>query len=181
MEQLSGVKKVVTHCPHCALNLEKEYAKYTEVNYKVEHHSQVIEQLINEGRIVVRKSNKGKVTYHDPCNLSRMLDEVDAPRTAIQSTSENFFELEESGRNTLCCGAGGGLWWKKETTGRTHLVRAEQVVESDADTVVTGCNFCFGMMNQGLKPLTPESRSEIQVKDIADMVAENLVENAKAL
>ena len=181
MEQLSGVKKVVTHCPHCALNLEKEYAKYAEVNYKVEHHSQVIEQLINEGRIVVKKGYKGKVTYHDPCNLSRMLDEVDAPRTAIQATSENFFELEESGRNTLCCGAGGGLWWKKETTGRTHLVRAEQVVESEADTVVTGCNFCFGMMNQGLKPLTPESRSEIQVKDIADMVAENLVENAKDL
>ena len=120
------------------------------------------------------------MTYHDPCNLSRMLDEVDAPRTAINAVSDDFFELEESGKNTLCCGAGGGLWWKKETKGRTHLVRAEQVVDSNADTVVTGCNFCYGMMNQGLKPLTPEGRNEIQVKDVADIVSENLVSNSPA-
>ena len=174
MEQLSDAKKVVTLCPHCALNLEKEYSKYDTISYKVEHHTQVIEQLILDGRIQVNKTATGKITYHDPCNLSRMLDEVDAPRTAINATSDNFIELPESGKNTLCCGAGGGLWWKKETTGRTHLVRAEQVVESDADTVVTGCNFCYGMMNQGLKPLTPEGRNEIQVKDLADLVAENM-------
>jgi len=175
MEQLAHAKKVVTLCPHCALNLEKEYGKYAEVTYRVFHHTQVIEQLITEGRIKVKKGSEGKVTYHDPCNLSRMLDEVDAPRTAIQASVDDFFELEESGRNSLCCGAGGGLWWKKETKGRTHLVRAEQVVASGADTVVTGCNFCFGMMNQGLKPLTPEGQTEIQVKDVADIVAENLV------
>ena len=175
MEQLSHATKVVTLCPHCALNLGKEYDKYSKVNYEVTHHTQVLGQLIEEGKIEVRKGSNGKVTYHDPCNLSRMLDEVDAPRTAITATTDEFFELEESGRNTLCCGAGGGLWWKKETTGRTHLVRAEQVVNSEADTVVTGCNFCYGMMNQGLKPLTPEGRSEIQVKDVADIVSENLV------
>ena len=175
MEQLSHATKVVTLCPHCALNLGKEYDKYSKVNYEVTHHTQVLGQLIEEGKIEVRKGSNGKVTYHDPCNLSRMLDEVDAPRTAITATTDEFFDLEESGRNTLCCGAGGGLWWKKETTGRTHLVRAEQVVNSEADTVVTGCNFCYGMMNQGLKPLTPEGRSEIQVKDVADIVSENLV------
>jgi|TARA_Y100000310_G_scaffold17176_1_gene17027 Fe-S oxidoreductase len=180
MKQLAQARKVVTLCPHCALNLEKEYGKYTEINYSVMHHTQVIEQLMNEGRIEVEKGTDGKVTFHDPCNLSRMLDEVDAPRTAIRASAEEFFELEELGRNTLCCGAGGGLWWKKETQGRTHLVRAEQVVASQADTLITGCNFCFGMMNQGLKPLTPEGRSEIQVKDVADLVAENLVETTTA-
>ena len=177
MEQLKQANKVVTLCPHCALNLEKEYAKYSEVNYDVSHHTQVIAELIEEGRIEVKKGTDGKVTYHDPCNLSRMLDEVDAPRTAINAATDDFFELEESGKNTLCCGAGGGLWWKKETKGRTHLVRAEQVVDSNADTVVTGCNFCYGMMNQGLKPLTPEGRKEIQVKDVADIVSENLISN----
>ncbi len=180
MEQLKEADKVVTLCPHCALNLEKEYAKYSEINYDVSHHTQVIAELIDEGRIEVKKGADGKVTYHDPCNLSRMLDEVDAPRTAINAVSDDFFELEESGKNTLCCGAGGGLWWKKETKGRTHLVRAEQVVDSNADTVVTGCNFCYGMMNQGLKPLTPEGRNEIQVKDVADIVSENLVSNSPA-
>ena len=175
MEQLSDTKKVVTLCPHCAVNLGKEYRKYDAINYTVEHHTQVIGRLIEEGKIKVQMGESGKVTYHDPCNLSRMLDIVDEPRTAIQAASSNFQEMDESGRNTLCCGAGGALWWKKETKGRTHLVRAEQVIESGADTVVTGCNFCFGMMKQGLGPMTPEGRAEVVVKDVADIVADNLV------
>ena len=175
MEQLSETKKVVTLCPHCAVNLGKEYGKYGSINYTVEHHTQVIGRLIDEGKIKVQMGESGKVTYHDPCNLSRMLDIVDEPRTAIQAASSNFQEMEESGRDTLCCGAGGALWWKKETQGRTHLVRAEQVIESEADTVVTGCNFCYGMMKQGLGPMTPEGRDEVQVKDVADIVADNLV------
>ena len=175
MEQLSETKKVVTLCPHCAVNLGKEYGKYGSINYTVEHHTQVIGRLIDEGKIKVQMGESGKVTYHDPCNLSRMLDIVDEPRTAIQAASSNFQEMEESGRNTLCCGAGGALWWKKETQGRTHLVRAEQVIESGADTVVTSCNFCYGMMKQGLGPLTPEGRVEVVVKDVADIVADNLV------
>ena len=175
MEQLAETKKVVTLCPHCAVNLGKEYEKYGSINYTVEHHTQVIGRLIDEGKIKVQMGESGKVTYHDPCNLSRMLDIVDEPRTAIQAASSNFQEMEESGRDTLCCGAGGALWWKKETQGRTHLVRAEQVIESEADTVVTGCNFCYGMMKQGLGPMTPEGRDEVQVKDVADIVADNLV------
>ena len=175
MEQLSETKKVVTLCPHCAVNLGKEYGKYDSINYTVEHHTQVIGRLIDEGKIKVQMGESGKVTYHDPCNLSRMLDIVDEPRTAIQAASSNFQEMEESGRNTLCCGAGGALWWKKETQGRTHLVRAEQVIESGADTVVTSCNFCYGMMKQGLGPMTPEGRADVVVKDVADIVADNLV------
>ena len=175
LEQLKETKKVVTLCPHCAVNLNKEYKKYSQINYTVEHHTQVIGHLIKEGKIKVQIGDSGKVTYHDPCNLSRMLDIVDEPRKAIMSATNNFEELEESGRNTLCCGAGGALWWKKETQGRTHLVRAEQVIESGADTVVTGCNFCYGMMKQGLGPLTPEGKEEVVVKDVADIVAENLI------
>lgn len=174
LELLKEVKKVVTMCPHCVVNLKQEYSKYKEIKYTVHHHSQVIGDLIENGKIHMQMNDNGKVTYHDPCNLSRMLDVVEAPRMAIQSATDEFIELPESGKNTLCCGAGGGLWWKKETTGRTHLVRAEQVVESEADTVVTGCNFCYGMMNQGLNPLTPEDRDPIKVKDIADFVADNL-------
>jgi len=174
MEQLKNSSKVVSMCPHCVVNLHKEYAKYGDISYKVEHHSQLIGRLIEEGKISVNIGDNGKVTYHDPCNLSRMLNVVDAPRTAIESVTDDFFELPESGKDTLCCGAGGGLWWKKETVGKTHLVRAEQVVESKADTLVTGCNFCYGMMNQGLDPLIPEGRSNIHVKDISDIVGENL-------
>ena len=175
VEQLTKTKKVVTLCPHCAVNLGKEYGKYNTVNYTVEHHTQVVGRLMEEGKIKVQMGENGKVTYHDPCNLSRILDIEEEPRIAIRSASSNFQEMEESGRNTLCCGAGGALWWKKETQGRTHLVRAEQVIESGADTVVTGCNFCYGMMKQGLGPMTPEGREEVLVKDVADIVAENLI------
>lgn len=174
LDRLSEAQKIVTLCPHCAVNLSKEYANYSSINYTVEHHTQLLGRLIKEGKIKVQMSENGKVTYHDPCNLSRILDIVDEPRTAIKAVTSDFQELDENGRETLCCGAGGALWWKKETKGRTHLVRAEQVVESKVDTVVTGCNFCYGMMKQGLGPMTPENQSEIRVKDVADLVAENL-------
>ena len=174
LEELKGVQKIITMCPHCSVNLGIEYAKYAKINYEVYHHTQIIEQFIKNGDIKVNPNNSEKVTFHDPCNLSRTMGEVDAPRTAIKSCCNDFNELEESGKNTLCCGAGGGLWWKKETQGKTHLTRAKQVVDSGADTVVTGCNFCFGMMNQGLGPLTPDGKEPIKVKDVADIVAENM-------
>ena len=174
LEELKIVQKIITMCPHCSVNLGIEYAKYAKIDYEVYHHTQIIEQFINNGDIKVNPNNSENVTFHDPCNLSRTMGEVDAPRTAIKSCCSDFNELEENGKNTLCCGAGGGLWWKKETQGKTHLTRAKQVVDSGADTVVTGCNFCFGMMNQGLGPLTPDGKDPIKVKDVADIVAENM-------
>ena len=175
VEELNKVKNVTTMCPHCVVNLQKEYKKYHEIKYEVKHHTQVISELLDEGRININPGSLEKVTYHDPCNLSRTLDEVSAPRNAIKAAAPEFFELDESGKDTLCCGAGGALWWKKDSgEGRTHLLRAEQVIESKTDTVVTGCNFCYGMMNQGIGPLTPAGQEEIKVKDVADIVAENL-------
>ena len=70
----------------------------------------VINEIKNK-KITVKQNNNDKVTFHDPCNLSRGIGEVDAPRTALKASCNNFTELEESGKNTLCCGAGGGLWW----------------------------------------------------------------------
>ena len=174
METLKNVKKVITTCPHCSVNLGIEYPKYQEIEYEVFHHTQIIEELIKNKKIKVNKNNNEKLTFHDPCNLSRTMNTTEAPRTAINAAANNFSEMEENGKNTLCCGAGGGLWWKKETQGRAHLVRAEQVIKSKVDTVVTGCSFCYGMMNQGLGPLTPDNQSPIKVKDVADLVAENL-------
>ena len=176
VEELNKVKNVTTMCPHCVVNLQKEYSKYHEIKYEVKHHTQVISELLEQGKININPGSLEKVTYHDPCNLSRTLDEVSAPRNAIKAAAPDFFELDESGKETLCCGAGGALWWKKDSgKGRTHLLRAEQVIESKTDTVVTGCNFCYGMMNQGIGPLTPAGQEPIKVKDVADIVAENLV------
>ena len=126
-------------CPHCSVNLGIEYAKYAKIDYEVYHHTQIIEQFINNGDIKVNKNNAEKVTFHDPCNLSRMMGEVEAPRTAVKSCCSNFSELEENGK-THCAGC---RWWlvvEKRNRWKTHLPRAQQVVDSGVDTVVTGCN-----------------------------------------
>lgn len=175
LEILSGARKVVTLCPHCLVNLGREYANYGPVPYRVEHHTAVIDHLLENGRISVTSDFDLKPTFHDPCNLARMMEEVEAPRRALGRVAPNLFELPEYGKRTLCCGAGGGLWWKREGAGRTHLVRTRQIVDSGCDTVVTACNFCFGMFNQGLAPLTPEGREPVKVQDIADIVAEHLI------
>ena len=78
LEELKDVQKIITMCPHCSVNLGIEYAKYAKIDYEVYHHTQIIEQFINNGNIKVNKNNAEKVTFHDPCNLSRMMGEVEA-------------------------------------------------------------------------------------------------------
>ena len=90
LEELKDVLKIITMCPHCSVNLGIEYAKYAKIDYEVYHHTQIIEQFINNGNIKVNKNNAEKVTFHDPCNLSRMMGEVEAPRTAVKSCCSNF-------------------------------------------------------------------------------------------
>ena len=97
VEELNKVKKVTTMCPHCVVNLQNEYSKYHEIKYEVKHHTQVISELLDEGKININPGSLEKVTYHDPCNLSRTLDEVDAPRNVIKAAAPEFFELDESG------------------------------------------------------------------------------------
>ena len=174
LEQLSDVKKITTLCPHCVVNLQIEYRKYAVLPYQVRHHTQVINSLLLQNRIKIRPETDGFYTFHDPCQLARIVGDVNSSRRSIQRVTQNFSELPERKEKTLCCGGGGGLWWRKEGTGRTHLVRALQIVDSQCDTLITSCNYCYGMFNQGLGPLTPENRQPVNVKDIADLVADNL-------
>lgn len=174
LELLSQAKRVTTMCPHCLVNLDGEYRKYADLGYAVDHHSQVLNSLIQERRIEVKSKNTESVTFHDPCYLARVAEQVKAPRKTVEAVAANFVEMKEHGKKTLCCGAGGGLWWKKEGVGRTHLARAQQVVNSGCHTVVTGCNFCYGMFNQGLGPLTPEGHHAVEVKDLSDIIVETI-------
>ena len=143
-----GVKKIITGCPHCFHTLKNEYPDF---DYKAEvvHHTEFIKQLIENKKITLKDTDKESqsITYHDSCYLGRHNNIYDAPRTILAETTKDTREMPRSKNKGFCCGAGGGLWWKKETQGKTHLVRAQQVVDADVDTVVTGCNFCFGMMN----------------------------------
>ncbi|HSL62973.1 MAG TPA: (Fe-S)-binding protein, partial [Desulfotignum sp.] len=110
-------------------------------HYEVIHHSDFISQLIQEGRIRIRKSLAGVLTYHDPCYLGRYNEIYDAPRSILGSLSnQGLSELPRHGTESFCCGAGGGRMWMEETIGtRINVERSREIVGENAQTVAVGC------------------------------------------
>jgi Fe-S oxidoreductase len=167
------VKKIITSCPHCLNTLKHEYPQMGG-NYQVVHHSEFIYQLVKTGKISLNRSLEGTLTYHDPCYLGRYNNISHQPREVLSAISKNGFkELDRYGRESFCCGAGGGRMWMEETIGkRINLERAEEVVRCQATTLAVGCPFCLTMLEDGMKDL--EKEEEIKVKDIAEIVGQNL-------
>lgn len=171
--QGKGAKKIITSCPHCFNTLANEYPSLGG-NFEVIHHTEVISDLLKSGKLNVQKQ-KSKVTYHDSCYLGRYNQVYDAPRNALQAVNENpLVELERKREQGFCCGAGGGRMWLEEKTGtRINENRAQEVIESGAKTVGVGCPFCMTMISDGLRS---KEREDIAVLDIAEIVAESLVD-----
>ncbi|MBU1227734.1 MAG: (Fe-S)-binding protein, partial [Actinobacteria bacterium] len=166
-----GVTKVITQCPHCFNTLANEYPQFGG-DYEVIHHSQMLMRLIEEGAIVP-KANGSRTTYHDPCYLGRHNDEFDAPRGVVGAVSGEFVEMERSGSNAFCCGAGGAQMWMEEHDGKkVSMERTEEAVATGADQIATGCPFCFIMLDDGIRELGVEE--DVVVKDIAMLLAEGL-------
>ncbi len=168
------VKKIITACPHCLNTLKHEYPQMGG-NYQVIHHTEFIDQLVKTGKITLNKSLEGDLTYHDPCYLGRYNSIYDQPRSILQSISKaGLKELDRHGRESFCCGAGGGRMWMEETIGkRINLERAEQVVGCNVANVAVGCPFCLTMIEDGMKELDKDE--EIKTQDIAELVAEHMV------
>jgi Fe-S oxidoreductase len=166
-----GVTKVITQCPHCFNTLANEYPQFGG-EYEVIHHSQMLMQLLEQGDITP-KSNGSKTTFHDPCYLGRHNDEFDAPRAVVKSVSGEYVEMERTGANAFCCGAGGGQMWMEEHDGKkVSMERTEEAVATGADQIATGCPFCFVMLDDGIRELGVED--DVAVKDIAMLLAEGL-------
>jgi len=167
------VNKIITACPHCLNTLKNEYPQMGG-NYEVVHHTEFIDQLVKEGKISLSKSLDGALTYHDPCYLGRYNAVYDQPRSILQSISkEGLKELDRHGRESFCCGAGGGRMWMEETIGkRINLERAEEIVGRQVTNVAVGCPFCLTMLEDGMKDLNKEE--EIKTRDIAELVAESI-------
>ncbi len=167
-----NVKKIVTACPHGFNILKNEYSALGG-NYEVIHHSQFIESLIKEGRLVVEDGQfKGKkITYHDPCYLGRGNGEYEAPRTVINSLDGQLVEMKANKENALCCGAGGAQMWKEEEKGdiRINEKRTGQALEVRPDYIAVACPYCNTMLTDGVKG--KEKQDEVQVMDLAEMVA----------
>ena len=167
------VKKIITACPHCLNTLKHEYPQMGG-NYEVIHHTEFIDQLVKTGKITLNKSLEGSLTYHDPCYLGRYNSVYDQPRSILQSISKDGLkELDRHGRESFCCGAGGGRMWMEETIGkRIYLERAEEIVGQQVANVAVACPFCLTMLEDGMKEL--EKEEEIKTQDICELVAKNM-------
>ena len=167
------VKRIVTGCPHCFNTLKNEYPELGG-NYEVVHHTQLIQELLNTGKLKIEGGVfKGKkITFHDPCYLGRGNGEYEAPRQLIQALDAELVEMKRCKTNGLCCGAGGAQMFKEAEKGdkEVNVERMEDVLEVKPSVIATGCPFCNTMMTDGVKHF--EQEHTIAVKDIAELVAE---------
>ncbi|MBI5349348.1 MAG: (Fe-S)-binding protein, partial [Chloroflexi bacterium] len=173
VETLNEVKpkRIVTTCPHCLHTLANEYPAFGG-NYTVIHHTQLIDELYAQGKLKTNPNKGSNVTFHDPCYLGRHNGVYDAPRQVLARAGAAVSELPRHHANSFCCGAGGGQMWKEEEHGseRVNENRFKEAMKSGKDTLAVGCPFCMVMMTDAGKNL----KSEILVKDVAEIVAESI-------
>lgn len=171
-----NIKKIVTACPHCFNTLKNEYPELGG-NYEVIHHSSFLQQLINEGKIKLSEggSFKGKkITYHDSCYLGRANNIYEAPREVLQALDADLVEMKKCRTTGLCCGAGGAQMFKEPEKGNKdiNIARTEDALSTGATTIAVACPFCMTMMTDGVK--NKEKETTVQVKDLAELIAESL-------
>lgn len=163
------VKKIVTTCPHCFNAFKNEYPQFG-ASFEVYHHSQLLAQLIKEGRWKPSGGLEGKVTFHDPCYLGRYNDTYNEPRQVIAARpGVKIVEMRQHREKSFCCGAGGGMMWIEEPKERrVSNVRARHALESGSDILSVACPFCMTMMEEGIK--SEKSESKVRVLDIAELL-----------
>jgi heterodisulfide reductase subunit D len=175
-----GVKDIVTTCPHCFNTLKNEYPQLGG-NYKVMHHTQFLQQLIDEGKLKVEGgAYKGKkITYHDSCYLGRANEVYEAPRMVLERLDAELVELKRCRSNGLCCGAGGAQMFKEAEKGNKeiNIERVEEMINTDAEIFAINCPFCMTMINDGVKHFNKEG--SIVVKDLSELIAESIPKGVK--
>ena len=171
-----GIKKIVTACPHCFNTLKNEYPELGG-NYEVIHHAIFIQQLIDEGKIIMKEQGdfKGKkITYHDSCYLGRANNIYEAPRKVLEALDTELVEMKRCKSNGLCCGAGGAQMFKEEEKGatRVNFERSNEAIQTGASIIAAACPFCNTMLTDGVKNSNKEE--EVEVFDIAELIAQSI-------
>ncbi|MEW6511365.1 MAG: (Fe-S)-binding protein [Bacteroidota bacterium] len=166
-----AVKKIVTTCPHCLQSLGREYRQFGG-NYEVVHHTTLLNELVEKGKLSLPAAVASKVTFHDPCYLGRYNGVYDDPRDLLDRVGGiTRVEMKRAGDRSFCCGAGGGRMWMEEREGkRVNIERTEEALATGADTIGTGCPFCMTMLTDGVKERDPAGSTK--VKDVAELLWE---------
>jgi heterodisulfide reductase subunit D len=169
-----GIKKIVTTCPHCFNVIKNEYPELGG-SYEVIHHTTLIQELINTGKIVLKEGGafKGKrITYHDSCYLGRANNIYEAPRQVLEALDVELVEMKRCKTNGLCCGAGGAQMFKEEEKGtsRVNMDRTIEALDTKATIIAAACPFCNTMMSDGVKT----KEADVVVLDIAELVAQSM-------
>jgi Fe-S oxidoreductase len=172
-----GIKKIVTTCPHCFNTLKNEYPELGG-NYEVIHHTTLLQQLIDEGRIQLKEGGafKGKkISFHDSCYLGRANNIYEAPRKVLEALDAELVEMKRCRSKGLCCGAGGAQMFKEDEPGnqRINIERADEALATGAGFIAAACPFCNTMMTDGVK--NREKENEVAVLDVAELVAQSMV------
>ncbi|MGH2625667.1 MAG: (Fe-S)-binding protein [Anaerolineales bacterium] len=168
-------KRILTTCPHCLHTLKNEYPAYGG-RFDVVHHTQLIQELIDAGRLkVATEGASDGVTYHDPCYLGRHNGVFDPPRRVLDAAGVTLTEMERIRSGSFCCGAGGAQMWKVEEAGRERVSanRVREAMATGAGTLAVGCPFCMIMLRDAARA----EGDRIAVKDVAEIVAERIVDS----
>ena len=172
-----NIKKIVTTCPHCFNTIKNEYPSLGG-SYDVIHHTQLLDQLIKDGRIKVEKDlYKGKkITFHDPCYLGRANKEYTAPRSLINSVKADLKEMKSCKEKALCCGAGGAQMFKESEKGNQeiNIKRTKQAINTNAKIIAAGCPFCNTMLSDGIK--SESENMDVKVMDISEIIDDSVID-----
>ncbi|MFJ7889520.1 heterodisulfide reductase-related iron-sulfur binding cluster [Lysinibacillus xylanilyticus] len=165
----NDVKKIVTIDPH-AYNIFKN--EYQDFGWKGEvyHHTELLNQLIDENRLALNYEVHETIVFHDSCYLGRYNDVYDAPREILRGIpGVKLVEMERNRETAMCCGAGGGLMWMEEHVGnRINVARTEQALATDASVISSGCPYCLTMLEDGTK--AKEVEDSIGTFDVAELL-----------
>ena len=158
-----GTKKVVVTCPHCFTTIGRDYAQ-SGFELQMVHHTQLLNQLVREGKLIPITKNEKQLTYHDPCYLGRHNKIYDPPRELLAATGVTLKEMPRNQERSFCCGAGGGRMWMEESIGtRINLNRVDEAIATGAEEVAVACPFCRVMVSDGVAA----RESTVEVLDVA--------------
>ncbi|MBG9454715.1 hypothetical protein ABE61_11800 [Lysinibacillus sphaericus] len=177
----NDVKKIVTIDPH-AYNIFKN--EYQDFGWKGEvyHHTELLNQLIDENRLALNYEVHETIVFHDSCYLGRYNDVYDAPREILRGIPGiKLVEMERNREEAMCCGAGGGLMWMEEHVGnRINVARTEQALATNASVISSGCPYCLTMLEDGTK--AKEVEDTIGTFDVAELLERSVFgEKVKAV